>query len=73
VITANSSSLPEAGGDVSKYVDPCSIDEIKNAMLQLRIDGKGTETCIAARKAHVHKFAPESTASQLISVYQDIL
>jgi len=73
VITANSSSLPEAGGDVSKYVDACSVDEIKSAMLQVRSDGKGSEECVAARKAHVQKFAPDSTASQLIGVYESLL
>ena len=73
VITANSSSLPEAGGDVSKYVDPCSIDEIKNAMVELRSEGKGTEQCVAARKAHVAKFAPETTASGLMKVYGSVL
>jgi len=73
VITANSSSLPEAGGDVSKYVDPCSIDEIGRAMLTLRNEGKGTEECVAARKAFVKKFAPESTASQLMAVYESVL
>jgi len=73
VITSGSSSLPEAGGEVSTYVDPCSVDEIMQAMMQMRIDGKGSEECIAARKEHVQKFAPESTASQLVRVYESLL
>ncbi len=73
VMTANSSSLPEAGGDVAKYVDPCSIDEIKSAMLQMRSEGRGTEECVAARKAYVTKFAPEITASELMKVYESVM
>jgi glycosyltransferase involved in cell wall biosynthesis len=73
VITASSSSLPETGGDVSKYVDPNSIDDIRDAMLQLRTEGKGEEQSAALRKSYVKKFAPEITAAQLIEVYQSVL
>lgn len=73
VITADSSSLAEAGGDVARYIDPNSKEEIKNAMMELRSEGKGTKDCIAARQAHVKKFDPELTASQLLDAYQSIL
>jgi glycosyltransferase involved in cell wall biosynthesis len=73
VITANSSSLPEAGGDVSTYVDACSIDQIREAMLQLQGQGKGTAECVAARKAFAQKFAPDTTAAKLVEVYKSVL
>jgi hypothetical protein len=73
VITSNTSSMPEAGGDVSLYVDPSSRSELVNAMLEVRNPGHKADDCIKVRKQHAAQFLPEHTAEQLHATYKSLL
>ena len=73
VITSNSSSLPEAGGENSLYVNPENIEDLKSKILFLwnnrsernRLEEKGFD--------FVQKFIDEKIAKNLISVYEEVL
>ena len=73
VITSSTSSLPEAGGEVSRYVDPSSVDEIAAAMLEVRSQDRRSPDCVQARKAHAARFEPEHTTGGLCAVYKSVL
>jgi len=73
VITSNTSSMPEAGGDVSMYVDPSSQAELVKAMLEVRDPGQKADDCIKIRKQHATQFLPEHTAEQLHATYKSLL
>ena len=73
VITSRSSSMPEAGGDQAVYIDPDSTEQLLSAMQSVLSAGHGSDEDIARRKKHVEKFAPESTTSQLMAVYDQVL
>jgi glycosyltransferase involved in cell wall biosynthesis len=73
VITSNTSSMPEAGGDVSLYVDPASADDIAARMINVADTGHGSEADIAERKQHASKFGGEVTARKLHSLYESVL
>ena len=73
VITSNTSSMPEAGGNVSRYVDPQSSEEIAEAMIEATATGHGTEQEIAARKLHAAQFGSSTTARQLYKLYETVL
>ena len=73
VITSNTSSLPEAGGDVSIYVDPSSREELKQAMLKVRDPGQKAEDCVKIRQRHAAMFAPAKTTGALCKVYKEVL
>ena len=73
VITSNTSSLPEAGGDVSLYIDPSSAEEIAEAMVRVADTGHGSEADIAERKRHASRFGAEVTARKLYGLYESVL
>ena len=73
VITSSTSSLPEAGGDVSTYVDPSSVSEIQDAMLHMRAAGQKDAGLIEARKSHAAHFDQGLTTKALCAVYRDVL
>ena len=71
VITSNISSLPEVGGQAAIYVDPFSVDDIRekiNYVLKAnreKLAKKGFE--------QVKKFSWEKTARETLKVYQSLL
>lgn len=70
VLTGNTSSLPEAGGDAALLVDPTSVDEIANSLERLMTDEDLRKQCIRRGHAHAASFSPEIMASQTLSIYQ---
>ncbi|MBV5311777.1 MAG: glycosyltransferase family 4 protein [Prolixibacteraceae bacterium] len=73
VITSNTSSLPEAGGDAALYVDPENPEEIGKALKTLLADQALKATLIAKGKLNAQRFTAESFATQLKQLYNTVL
>ena len=73
VITSNTSSLPEAGGDAAIYVNPEAPEEIGKALKHLLADQTLRKSLIAKGKVNVERFTPESFAKQLKQLYNSVL
>jgi len=73
VITSNTSSLPEAGGDAAIYINPENPEEIGRAIESLLADKKLQELLIAKGKINARRFIPENYAIQLKQLYNTIL
>ncbi|MGZ5273292.1 MAG: glycosyltransferase family 4 protein [Kaistella sp.] len=72
VITSNTSSLPEAGGPDSLYVNPLLVEDLKSKILflwnneaeRIRRAEKGLE--------YVQKFSDENIANNMMKVYHEL-
>lgn len=73
VITSNTSSLPEAGGDAAIYIDPEKPLEIGQAIKKLLDEPDLHETFIAKGKVNAQRFTAEKYAIQLKQMYNSIL
>lgn len=73
VITSNVSSLPEAGGDAALYVDPLSINDIKEKMEMLLDDKKLRQELIKKGREQIRKFSWEKTARQTLDVLKTLV
>lgn len=73
VITSNTSSLPEAGGDAAMYVDPTNVEEIGKAIRTVINDHELRTSMIEKGKKYSQKFKPENFANQLHQLYQSLL
>ncbi|NCO55862.1 MAG: glycosyltransferase family 4 protein, partial [Bacteroidetes bacterium] len=65
VITSNTSSMPEVGGNAALYVDPFSVDSIANAMEALYSDKDLRKTLTENAKIRKQKFTWDKTADKL--------
>ena len=65
VITSNTSSMPEVGGEAALYADPASVTSIKDAMLQLYSDSALRDKLIANGREQRMKFSWDKTAEKL--------
>lgn len=65
VIASEVTSLPEVGGDAVLYVDPSSVESIKNAMVSVYHDGGLREDLINKARLQREKFSWEKTADLL--------
>jgi len=65
VITSNTGSMPEVGGDAALYADPSDPDAIAKQMLDLYKNESLRETLIQAGKIQAAKFSWNKTAEQL--------
>ncbi len=72
VITSDTSSLPEAGGDAAIYIDPAKPEEIGQAIVTLLSDKNLRETMILKGKINAQRFTPENYAKQLKQLYNSI-
>lgn len=73
VITSDTSSLPEVGGDAARYVNPEKPEEIGQAIADL-LDGQNLrETMIAKGKVNAERFAPEVFTTQMKQLYNTLL
>lgn len=72
VITSDTSSLPEAGGDAAIYIDPAKPETIGQAIATVLSDKNLRETMIAKGKANAQRFSPENYAKQLKQLYKSI-
>lgn len=73
VITSNLSSLPEVAGDAGVLVDPLDTEAISDAIRRLLTDGALRKQLVAAGFEHVKRFSWARAASQLKSIYDELL
>lgn len=72
VITSNSSSLPEAGGDAAMYIDPMNVEDIARAMEKLLADKKLRDSMKEKGFRQAKKFSWEKTAKETLAVLESI-
>ena len=72
VITSNVSSLPEVVGDAAIKVNPCSIQEIEQAMCSLLSDENLRTDYIKRGIKQAEKFSWERCARETFQVYQEV-
>ncbi|HAQ20218.1 MAG TPA: glycosyltransferase family 1 protein [Prolixibacteraceae bacterium] len=65
VICSNTTSLPEVGGHAVLYVDPFSLDQIRDAMIKIFQDKELREMLISKGFAQKEKFSWDKTAELL--------
>lgn len=69
VITSNLSCMPETGGDAAYYVDPFSVNEIAQAMLQVSTNHTLRQQMAEKGLQHAQKFTPQKCAADVMQVY----
>jgi glycosyltransferase involved in cell wall biosynthesis len=70
VLTGNTSSLPEAGGDAAILVDPTSVAAIAAGLERLLTDADLRRGCVVRGHAHAAGFSPQTMAAQTLDVYR---
>ncbi|MEA3444599.1 MAG: glycosyltransferase family 1 protein [Bacteroidota bacterium] len=65
VITSNKTSMPEVAANAALFVDPFSVDSIKNAMLKIYSDKKLRTELIERGRIRRHYFSWEKTSEKL--------
>jgi len=73
VITSNTTSMPEVGGDAACYVDPYSVQSIGKAMLRINSESAYRDELIIKGKGQCIKFSWENTAKGLWSSLEKIM
>ena len=73
VLTANNSSLPEAGGPGAYYVDAEDIESIAEGIVKLAVDAPLRLQLRTAGAAHAQQFTWQRSTEQLISAYEQLL
>ena len=69
VITSNTSSMPEVGGDAAFYVDPFSVDDILRGILRITTDSGLRNDLIALGSQRAQQFTWKQAASQVLQYY----
>ena len=73
VITSNTSSLPEVGGNATMYINPDSIEDLSEAMLFLYRNQDACNDLIQKGIAHAQQFSFSAFAHNTMNVYKSIL
>ncbi len=73
VITSNTTSLPEVGGDAAILINPESVEEIAEAMHQVLSNPSLSSQMVAKGLAWSQNFTWEKTAQATKNIYQDLL
>lgn len=73
VITSNISSMPEIAGEGALLVDPHSIEEIKNGILELINNPSLRNEIISNGLENIKRFVPSTIAKQYEEVYMEVL
>ncbi|MBW8358981.1 MAG: glycosyltransferase family 4 protein [Weeksellaceae bacterium] len=73
VITSNTSSLPEAGGPDSMYVDPANTDDLRSKIFFLWSNEAERTRRAEKGKVYVQKFSDERVAGDVMKAYRSIL
>lgn len=73
VITSNVSSLPEAGGPHSLYINPTDDKELEKTLFHLFAHPELRESMVANGYKYAQNFREEKLANDLWSVYQELL
>ncbi|MDP3758535.1 MAG: glycosyltransferase family 1 protein, partial [Candidatus Daviesbacteria bacterium] len=72
VITSNVSSMPEVGGDAAVYVDPSSIEDIKEKVDLVMNDKSLRKEMIEKGFEWVKQFSWEKAAKQTADIYRKL-
>lgn len=72
VVTSNTSSMPEIGGDNAILVDPQNADEIADALIRLETDEQFFQQQKEWGLERAKLFSWRNTAEQLLELYQDV-
>ena len=73
VITSNNSSLTEAGGPSSIYIDPHSIEEMSHAIRTVLSDSeKAKNMAVQGKKYALEKFDPGRLSNELMDLYTQV-
>ena len=73
VITSNTSSLPEAGGEAAIYINPEKPEEIGKALKTLLADLPLRKKLIAEGLINARRFTPDNFARQIKQLYNNLL
>ncbi|MDP4709709.1 MAG: glycosyltransferase family 4 protein, partial [Saprospiraceae bacterium] len=73
VITSDRSSLPEAGGPDSWYVDPEDAQSIAAAIMEVLENTEARARRVAAGHAYVQRFDGQQLANQVMAVYREVM
>jgi len=73
VICSDSSSLPEVGGRAARYVQPGSMNAIKEALIEVLKDTRLREGMVAEGLEQVKRFQAGEMARQTLDVYRGLL
>lgn len=73
VITSNVSAMPETGGDGALYVDPLSVENIKEKLNMVMNDRKLRKEMIKKGLSRVKEFSWEKAAKETARVYRRLL
>lgn len=73
VITSNTSSLPEAGGNGAWYVNPFSVDAIAQAMQKIACDSDLRAEMIEKGWQHAQNFTVKKCTASVMDVYKKIV
>lgn len=73
VITSNTSSMPEVAGDAALFVNPESVGEIGDAILQLEDDIDMQKRLVEAGVKRSAQFSWKSSALQSVAIYRETL
>lgn len=73
VITSNVSSMPEMGGDAALYVDPHSVEDIREKLDLMMNDKKLREGFVKKGFKRVKQFSWEKAAEETTQVYQRLM
>ena len=72
VITSKGSCFSEAGGPHSKYIDPLSVFEMKEAIIEIQKSSEKRKFMIENGIQYAKKFTDEKIAKNLTSIYNKI-
>lgn len=70
VVCANSSSLPEVGGDVVRYFDPESVESLRAAIIAAVGDGRAADW-VERRRAHAARFSWDRVAAAIVAAIEE--
>ncbi|MFM8395173.1 MAG: glycosyltransferase family 4 protein, partial [Acidobacteriota bacterium] len=72
VVTSQAGSLPEVCGAAARYVDPWSVESIRDGMLDLLTDDQLASLLIARGLEQARRFDWQQTAARTLEVYERI-
>lgn len=72
-ILANSTSLPEVGGEAALYFEPGDVEDLTQKMLFLALDSKAREDFAQKGITHATRFSWGKCAQETADVYRDTL
>lgn len=73
VITSNTSSMPEVGGEAVEYVNPESVIDIENKLRFVMEDNKKRESMTKKGLVQAKKFSWQKCAQETVEMYKNLM